>query len=81
MTHDQKRLLKPYTRLLVDTEKSLAELSGGDIDRLSRACAAASQSNCWVYTFRAAQMLLPMIRSIEHARKPAALTTGKGGET
>jgi hypothetical protein len=69
MTLEQKRLLEPFGKILGAWDQQMMSLPDDELERLEKACSVASVSNCWCYSFSAAGLLLPMIRSAKYIRK------------
>ena len=69
MTKDEKKLMEPFSNVLSEWDRSIWKMSDEDLAKLEKACSAASTTNCWAEIFKAAGVLLPMIRSAKHARK------------
>ncbi len=72
MTLDQKNLLRPFADVLADWDQAIINLPDDELERIEKACAAASTTNCWACTFTAAGVLLPMIRRSTYHRKQMA---------
>ena len=69
--YDHRALLLPYANMMHDLEQKMQELPDDERAKLKEACSAATSTNCWAATFRAAQILLPMIRTAEQFKKTA----------
>lgn len=61
MTPAQKLLLEPFGQTIADWDRLFAEMKYTDLTKLRAACRAATPTNCWGQSYRAALVLLPMI--------------------
>ena len=62
ITLEQVRLLEPYGHLVHEMEARMEAMPTDELEKLRVACAAATAGNCWSCSFRAIQILLPVIR-------------------
>jgi hypothetical protein len=68
MTGDQKAILEPVAQQIYAWEQWMRGMDDDELSILISACSAASITNCWCETFRAAGLLLPRAREIRNER-------------
>lgn len=62
MTREQKLILEPYAKQLMDIVGSLGNLSPAELQALKRACDATSNTNCGWDVFAIARIIEPQVR-------------------
>ena len=77
MTLEQKKLLEPFGRIFADMDAQVRTMSDEGLKQALEACYAASVTNCWCWTFSAAQHLQREIRTEIHQRKQRATDPGR----
>lgn len=63
MTLEQKALLEPFANLFAGMDNAVREMTDEQLKAALAACCAASTTNCWCFTFHAAQHLQREIRT------------------
>lgn len=67
MTKESKLLLDPVAIVLGGINENLENMSYEELQALRKACDEPDTGNCWVWTYRAAQYLKPILDDhIEH---------------
>lgn len=72
MTLDQQKQLEMFANLFARMDNTIQAMADGELQLVLKACQQASTTNCWCYTWDAAQYLLPKIRTEEYQRKQRA---------
>ena len=62
MTKKQRDRLAPFADQLHAWQLQIIAMPEDELIDLRAACSAASATNCWCEIFRAAQIILPMVR-------------------
>ena len=72
ITLEQKKLLEPFGKIFADIDQQVRAMNDEELQEALAACYAASFTNCWCFTFAAAQHLQRDIRREQHQRKQRA---------
>lgn len=70
-----KLALDPFAHSLAGMMANIADLSDGELLELNDALSKATQTNCWVYIYKAAQVIRHEVEVHMKARK---LTSSQG---
>jgi hypothetical protein len=73
MTLEQKKLLEPFGCIFSEISLQVRGLDTDALQKMLDACDAASATNCWCFTFEAAQYLQREVRRQIHQRRQAAI--------
>ena len=72
---DWKDHLKPYATALANMEDEIRKLSDAQFSQIEWAVTQPTETNCWAFTYHAAQVLKPMV-----ARRKMWRAINNGGE-
>lgn len=81
MSPEQKELLRPFAELYAAMDERLQTLTPDGLAELLRACEATSKTNCWAATYRAAQVIRPLIGEWQRYHRQAAAPCPAVGES
>lgn len=72
MTKSHKQLLEPFAIVLAGMDAKLRDMTTEELIELRKACEAVTPTNCWCFTFHAANVIRPEIDRLLRCEKAPA---------